>query len=259
MKRHLPFLIIVLVGASAVAGGALIYRAKVAELAATTSIAAATAATESSGPRGATPPHIRGEAKARVTIEEFADFQCPPCEMLSTTLSKVKKDYGERVRIVFRNFPLTMHQHAALAARAAEAAGLQRRFWEMHDTLYRHRTTWSGRSASDVRTLFLEYARNIGLDAERFERDLENEEVKARVAADQERARALGVVATPTVFLNNYRLPNPTLAEPALRTAIEDALAGRTPSPTPAPTATPGPVIPPAIAPSIPSSPGPTP
>lgn len=238
MKRYLPFLIIVVVAASAVAAGTIIYRAKVAELAAM-SAAAPQANPNATAAPGAHPPHIRGSAKARVTLEEFGDFQCPPCETLAPVLTRIEHDYAEKVRVIFRHFPLAMHQHATRAAHAAEAAGLQGRFWEMYDTIYRKRTAWASKNPDEVQALFVEYAGAIGLDIERFKQDLDNDVVKSRVRADQARGASLGVNSTPTVFINGEKLPFQMLPEPALRAAIDNVLAGKplaTPAPTPQPT-----------------------
>src|SRR5439155_26410211 len=87
--------------------------------------------------------HIRGGAAARVTLEEYGDFQCQPCGRLYPVLKLVEQDYGDRLRVVFRHMPLRKHEHAPLAARAAEAAGLQGRFWEMHDVLFENSPRWT--------------------------------------------------------------------------------------------------------------------
>src|SRR4051794_18036201 len=128
MRRFLPFIIIGAVLLIFGGGGLLLLRAKLAPISIKTAV----------GKPGAEPTHVRGGERAAVTLEEFGDFQCPPCGILSTTLQKVEKDYGDRIRVIFREFPLTMHAHAMTAASAAEAAGLQGRFWEMHDILFEH-------------------------------------------------------------------------------------------------------------------------
>lgn len=226
MKQYLPFIIIAAVACATFAGGAAFYRDKKAELAATPSDASA-------GKPGARSPHVRGDAKAPITIEEFGDFQCPPCETLAGWLPNVEREYGGKVRLVFRNFPLQMHNHAPAAARAAEAAGLQGKFWEMHDALYRNRPTWA--AAGDVVPLFENYAGQLGLNVAKFKSDLAAEAVKARIAADQERATSLGVTSTPTLFLNNRFVPPNSINEQMLRAAIDDTLGGRNPFPTPTP------------------------
>src|SRR5205809_7993478 len=131
--------------------------------------------------------HIRGNPAAAVTLEEFGDFECPSCANLATFLDQVVKEYHPRARLIFRNFPLAMHQFARDAALAAEAAGLQGRYWEMHDTLYREQPVWS--SSSDARTLFISYAETLGLDLQQFKRDMGSEKVRARIESDQARAK----------------------------------------------------------------------
>src|SRR6266496_3221598 len=93
---------------------------------------------------GAEPPHIRGNPNASVTLEEFGDFQCVSCGGYYPELKKIETEFGDRLRVVFRELPLVpTHQHALFAAQAAESAGLQGRFWEMHDKLHENQATWS--------------------------------------------------------------------------------------------------------------------
>ncbi len=133
MRRILPFLIIIVVALIATASGVYLFRAKSKPL-----LKIAT------GSPGAEPPHVRGGTKsARVTLEEFGDFQCPPCGILAATLLTIEHDYGDQIRVIFREFPLAMHAHAFTAATAAEAAGLQGKFWEMNDLLFEHAPYWS--------------------------------------------------------------------------------------------------------------------
>ena len=148
--------------------------------------------------------HVRGNPNALVTLEEFGDFECPSCKNLATFLDQMVKEYHPRVRLIFRNFPLAMHQHAREAALAAEAAGLQGRYWEMHDTLYREQPVWS--SSSDVRTLFISYAESLGLDLQQFKRDMESEKVRARIESDQVRAKSLGVQTAPSLFVDKREM-----------------------------------------------------
>jgi protein-disulfide isomerase len=166
--------------------------------------------------------HVRGSAQAPVTLEEFGDFQCPPCGNISGPLLGIEKDYGPKLRVIFRNFPFPNHQHALEAAYAAEAAGLQGRYWEMHDLLYKEQATWS--NAPDAKQLFVSYAKMLGLEMDRFETDVAGPAVKARVTADQERGKSLGVSATPSIFINNEGVPAKSLNETALRAAIDEAL-----------------------------------
>src|SRR6266513_2077658 len=131
MKRYLPFVIVAVVALATVGSGAILYRAKRPH------VSAIPEDNTLSAKSGAESAHIRGNPTASVTLEEYGDFQCPPCGMFSAFLGQLEKEYDSRLRVVFRNFPLKMHEHAREAALAAEAAGLQGRFWEMHDVLYR--------------------------------------------------------------------------------------------------------------------------
>ena len=171
--------------------------------------------------------HILGNPDAPVTLEEFGDFQCPPCGTLSGPINQLEQDYRPRLRIIFRHFPLTMHRHAREAALASEAAGRQGRFWQMHDVLYREQAVWS--EAADVRPLFDTYAGMLGLKIDRFKKDMESEEVNRRVTADQLRGTALRVTITPTLFVNNRALPNASLSPASLRAAVEAAMNIKSP------------------------------
>jgi protein-disulfide isomerase len=215
LKRILPFVIVALVGFITVGAATMLYRAKRPS---TVSISkekrAETERLESM--------HVRGPAQAPVTLEEFGDFQCPPCGMISGPLLEIEKDYGPKLRVIFRNFPFPNHEHALEAAYAAEAAGLQGHYWEMHDLLYREQANWS--HAPDAKQLFVSYANILGLEMDRFETDIAGSTVKARVAADQERGKSLGVTATPSIFVNNEGVPPKSLNPTALRAAIDEAL-----------------------------------
>jgi protein-disulfide isomerase len=195
MKRYLPFVIVVLVALATIGSGAMLYRAKRPHVLAIPEDKTLSAKNDAES------PHIRGNPNAPVTLEEYGDFQCPPCGMFAAFAAQLEKEYDSRLRIVFRNFPLKMHEHAREAALAAEAAGLQGHFWEMHDVLYREQESWS--KAPNARELFESYAGTIGLDLNKFRKDMESEETRSRVDADRQRGESLGVQTTPTLFINN--------------------------------------------------------
>lgn len=156
-------------------------------------------------PAGADPALTKGRAGAPVKIEVFNDYQCPTCMVFDKRLKAIRTKYPRKVRIVFRHYPLTqIHDHAYAAARAVEAAGKQGRFAEMMDVLYRNQFRWA-RLTSPTRA-FRNYAKRIGLNIRRFNRDLKSEWVKSRVDADVERARYLKLTSTPTVYLNGKPL-----------------------------------------------------
>jgi protein-disulfide isomerase len=219
MKRYLPFVIIAVAALAAFGGGAMLYRAKRPQA---TAIPKAMAASK----EGVEEVHARGPANAAVTLEEFGDFQCPPCGGLEAPLQQIEHDYASSLRVIFRNFPFTIHEHAHQAAYAAEAAGLQGRFWEMHDLLYREQAVWA--KTKDAQALFDSYAGIIGLNRERFKKDVGSEQVKDKVESDRKRGEALGVKNTPTIFLNNQSVPPTQLNPTALRAAIDAAVKEKT-------------------------------
>ena len=230
LKRYLPLIIIGGVLLLAVVGGAMMLRGTTDgqgnQNGGTAQNTAGTPAFALKPVEGAEPPHVAGEQNAPVTLEEFGDYQCPPCGSLHPVLKRIEQDYGARVRLIFRNLPLeSLHKNAFLAARAAEAAALQGKFWEMHDLLYDQQKEWSALPLP--RPVFTEYARKLGLDIKRFDADINRPEVGARVGADMRRAASLRVNSTPTVLLNGRELPpDKTLVESKLRAEIDAALAG---------------------------------
>jgi protein-disulfide isomerase len=221
MKRYLPFAIVAGVFFIAAGPGTSLFfwKQRTAQI--------KTASTEESPVRlgrkpGVEPAHIRGSSNAQVQIEEFGDFQCPSCAALSPALNQAEQKYHGKLYVVFRQFPLADHKNAEAAARATEAAGLQDRFWEMHDLLYGSQLVWT--RAADPREFFNQFAKSIGLDVERFKRDIESEQVKVRIIADQQRAASLGVNRTPAIFISGERLPDSSLNQNALLEAIETAV-----------------------------------
>jgi protein-disulfide isomerase len=225
-KRFLPFAIILVVLLAAVGAAWAMFRNTQEPARPSTTAAATSQTTKTSSSAvltGATPSHEKGGANATVTLEEFADLQCPSCAVMHTELQKILGEYGTRVRFVFRHFPLTqMHKNALAAAIASESAARQGKFWEMQDQLYRNQKAWSDQQ--DVRQVFYEYARTIGLDADRFMRDLRETELRQRIQADAQRGAALGVTGTPTLYLNGRQLTQSESTANGLRVEIDAAL-----------------------------------
>lgn len=137
-------------------------------------------------------------------------------------MKNIEKDYAKSVSVTFRQHPLAQHPHAREAARASEAAGLQDRFWEMYDLLYLRRANWI--RADDVRAFFIAGASELGLDLERFKKDMDGEEVAKRIATDEDRGASLGIDRTPIVFLNGKKIEFTPQPEDGLRAEIEAAL-----------------------------------
>lgn len=177
----------------------------------------------SRAPAGATPPHLLGSPTAMVTVEEFADFQCGACAGANPVLKEIQSIYGSRIRFIFRNFPLQMHDKAFDAAVAAEAAGLQGKFWQMQDQLFTNQAAWSAANAN-AKQLWTEYAEKIGLDIAKWESDMQGMGARNRVEQDQMRGRALNVGSTPTVLINGQSVPYPEMNVPAMRRIIDAEL-----------------------------------
>jgi Na+/H+ antiporter NhaA len=143
--------------------------------------------------------HVRGAEDAPVTLVEYGDFECPHCGQAEPVIRGLLREFGAELRFVFRHLPLTdVHDHAEMAAEASEAAAAQGEFWEMHDLLFDHQR------ALDFDDL-LAYAGELGLDVDRFERDLMSRRHALRVALDVESAEQSGVAGTPTFFVNGRR------------------------------------------------------
>lgn len=227
MKRILPFLIILVVLGVAVGSGWYLTRVTPGSPTSNPQPAAQTTAANQQqrpapirGIPGAEPAQTLGPANAPVQLEEFGDYQCPPCGMFHPILEQMHQEFGDKLRITFRNFPLVQaHQHAAAAASAAEAAGLQGKFWEMHDLIYEHQADWKDKL--DVGPIFEGYAQQIGLDVARWKKDSASEQIAQRIYLDSKRGQSMGVKGTPTVFINGREVPFEQLLADKLRLVIQ--------------------------------------
>lgn len=172
---------------------------------------------------GAQPPNILGSPTAAVTVEEFADFQCPTCAVKHPELKQITSIYNNRIKFIFRNFPLTQqHPKAYDAAVAAEAAGMQGKFWDMQNLLFTKQGEWA--SSTDHRKLFTDYAQQIGLDVAKYEADFLGLPAKDRVNKDLERARSLQVNSTPSVYINGMQVPFNQMTVEGMRAMIDAEL-----------------------------------
>jgi protein-disulfide isomerase len=222
MKRYLPFIIVGGVALATLGSGAMLYRAKRPQLLTIPEDKVLP------GKGGADSMHIRGNPDAPVTLEEFGDFQCPPCGNFAVFIDELVKEYDPLLRLVFRNFPLPNHRYAREAALAAEAAGLQGHYWEMHDVLYREQSVWS--NADNTRELYESYAGMLGLDLNQFKKDMDSDKARQRVEADEARGNSLGIKATPTLFVDNREMgPNDRNPEGARR-LIDEAVKAKSPA-----------------------------
>ena len=151
-------------------------------------------------------PPAFGPEDAQVTIVEFSDFQCPYCAQASETVKRIRDTYGDKVRFVFRQFPLPFHENARPAAEAALAAHAQGKFWAYHDRLFAHQGSLDRKSLEN-------YAQELGLDLASFKKGLDEKAFSGQIEADIALGRTAKVNGTPTMFINRRRAPNATQFE----------------------------------------------
>jgi protein-disulfide isomerase len=240
MKRYLPFIIIVLALVAALGIFTVMFRGGTgggdSSLVVNNSNQPAQAVDKGSTPAQATPnqspagsatitkPNVK--ISSPVILEEYGDYQCPPCGELYPELKQIEHEYGGQLRIVFHHFPLTtVHKNALAAAHAAEAARNQNKFWEMHDLLYRNQSEW--KDLADPRPTFVSYARQLNLKLEQFTNDMNSNLVDQRIIADIQRGTAAGVTGTPTVFIDSQMLKYQATTPDGLRRGINAMLLKR--------------------------------
>lgn len=151
--------------------------------------------------------HVIGQGTSGVTLLEYGDFQCSACESYEPIVEQVRAKYGDQLRFQFRHLPLTsLHPNAFAGARAAEAAGLQNKFWEMHDALYAP-VNWQQWTTSGTPTdIFNRLAGKLGLNVEQFKKDYLSDQVNDAIQADLAEAKKLGLTATPSFFVNGKKV-----------------------------------------------------
>lgn len=150
---------------------------------------------------------VRGNKDATVVITEYSDFQCPACAFYYNYIKRAHEDFGGKIAVVYRHFPLrNIHANADTASLSAEAAGEQNKFWEMHDVIFENQKNWENdKNAKDV---FIGYATDLGLNAEQFKKDLDSKELKQKIETDYQSGVTAGVNHTPTIFLNGVEIQN---------------------------------------------------
>jgi protein-disulfide isomerase len=157
---------------------------------------------------GSIADHILGSRDSKVTLVEYGDFQCPGCLAAHPNVKSLTGEYGDRITFIFRNFPLrSIHPNALAAASAAEAAGLQGKYWEMHDLLFDDQAAWKSLSASDRTPQFVRFAQQLGLDTAKFEKDIASAQVAQKISFDEQLGRNQKVDSTPTFILNGEIVP----------------------------------------------------
>ncbi len=166
--------------------------------------------------------HVKGDPDASVTLAEYSDFQCPACAQFYPYIKDILSEHGDSIRFEYRHFPLiNIHPQAVPAARAAEAAGQQGKFWEMHDKLFENQSVWS--KSSNPSGFFNQYAEELGLDITLFKRHMGSTVITDAINQSFEDARDRGFTGTPTFLLNDQVMNFTTFDE--FRAQIEAAVS----------------------------------
>ncbi len=182
--------------------------------------------------------HVYGNQNAKVVVFEYADFQCPGCAAAHTNMDTIKQLYKDQVAFVYRDFPLTsIHPNAMATASAAEAAGLQGKFWEMGDLLFTNRDAIFNLSADQRTSYIVGLAQQLGLNIDQFNKDMASSAVQTKIQTDRAIGNKLNVTATPTVYIGSNKMDDTTINDfiqqqgAALMGKIDQALkdAGETP------------------------------
>ncbi|MGB0646340.1 MAG: DsbA family protein [Bradymonadia bacterium] len=162
---------------------------------------------------------VKGATEAKITVVEFADFQCGHCARLSESIDVLKAEFGDQVRFVFKQFPMTRHPFAHYAARASLAAHNQGAFWQFHDLLFKHQFQLSEAKIDG-------FASELKLDMKKYTVDREHPEIYAQIARDRKEAIAAGLRATPTLYING-RLYTESKSLDSLRKTLKNALTAQ--------------------------------
>lgn len=158
---------------------------------------------------------IKGDKNAKITVIEYSDFQCPGCAAITPELMELVKQNPD-VRVVFRHFPLSFHDKALLGAQAVEAAGLQGKFWELHDVIFASQSEWNVMTVAEYQDWLVNAAKGIGLDGARFASDLTSDTIVQKVQQESQIATSLGLGGTPSLFFDGLPYQSqyvPMLAE----------------------------------------------
>lgn len=173
--------------------------------------------------------HVYGSSAKKVILIEYGDFQCPGCGSLHPSITPLTEHYKDQLTFVFRNFPLTtIHPNAFAAATAAEAAGLQGKFWEYHHKLYENQEEWSSLNTDERSKKFEDYAKELGLDITTYRKDLEKKSITQKIQRDQALGKKAGADSTPTLILDGVKLEQDSWntkdkLEETIRTAIKES------------------------------------
>jgi len=184
--------------------------------------------------------NVKGNPDSSVVVTEYADFQCPACGQFFEPVSELMAERGNAIRFEYRHYPLlSIHAFAVPAARAAEAAGQQGKFWEMHDKLFENQSIWS--TSANPTVFFIQYAEELGLDTDTFKRHMRSSLIDDKIQTEFNEAREKGYTGTPAFELNGQRMQFETLDD--WRNQIDAAIDGPATSTEGAPAASTGPDV----------------
>lgn len=163
--------------------------------------------TAASDQNGQIADHTFGKTDSKVVLIEYGDFQCPSCGAAHPQIKELTEEYEGKILFIFRNFPLTtIHPNARAAAAAVEAAGLQGKYWEMHNVVFESQGEWDTLTGTARTDKFTEYATGLGINKDTFLKDLAGSQVNQKISFDQALAKKVKVDATPTFYLNGSKL-----------------------------------------------------
>lgn len=165
--------------------------------------------------------YLPADPNAKITIVEFGDYQCPACQAYEPLTQSLLTEFSGKITFVFRHYPLPQHKNARITAYAAEAAGIQGKYWEMHHLLYEKQEEWSEKD--DIKTQVIEYAKILGLDDKKFSLDIDSKEIMQKIERDRADGELLNVNSTPTFFVDRQKIGN-TRSYEAFKKIVEDAL-----------------------------------
>lgn len=148
--------------------------------------------------------YLQASTSAKVTVVEFGDYECPACGAYHPFVKQLLTDFAGKLNYVFRNYPLSQHLNAPIASQAVEAAGLQGKFWQMHDKIFETQNDWA--NLSDPSPLFIGYAKDLGLNVNQFTSDLNSQKVKDKISSDTNDGNTVGITETPTLYLNAEKI-----------------------------------------------------
>lgn len=167
--------------------------------------------------------YLPANPSAKITLVEFGDYECPACGVYHPFIKQLLIDFSGKINFAFRNFPLSQHLNAQISSQAVEAAGLQGKYWQMHDKVYEAQSEWS--TSTDAKNIFIGYAESLGLDMDKYKTDIDSQIVKDRIKTDVNDGGLVKLTATPTYYLNGIKIdPLPSNYE-ALKALVEKELS----------------------------------